>query len=516
MNKRKRTLLSSLLLALIMTLGLSFQSLAARIAFTDLTADVGDEISVNMRITGSGDETIVSSDIMLSYDSSVLEFVSGTGATGGAGSIRVVGTAEDQNSRELLFTLKFRTLRAGESKITVSTQEVYDKDSQLVSIDREGSSAITINGLATDSADASLSALQISPGTLVPEFSPEVTSYTVTVGGDVEKVVVNAPAKDGAASVSVSGGEGLQLGENQIICTVTAQNGAQKTYTVTVNKVEGQVSDGTGAAEGVTLRAPAYSVTVLVPEEGMEVPAGLEARQVSIDNQEVQGWVAAGDTSAHCIFYAVNENGETGFYRYDIAEKTLQRYYGAGSTVTNEEYARVAQEYNSLLKDYNMRFWFILGLIALSVVLLIVIIVLLASRRKNDDFFEQRMDRRGASQERKERRPEVRRETRRESREERYLRDMEEEEAFREEDDLEEPGRSMDETQIFRTPISGGDQEPGMNGETVAFQPIRRERRSGQAADGPEEEFAETKTASRVPAEDENDDDDFESIDLGL
>ncbi len=497
MNKSRKHVWTGFLLALIMTLGMSFQSLAARIAFSDLTADVGDEISVNMRITATGDETIVSSDVMLSYDSSALEFVSGTGATGGAGSLRVVGTAEDQNSKELLFVLKFRALRAGTSKITIFTQEVYDKESQLVTIDREGNSSITINGLATDSADASLSTLQISPGTLVPAFSPDITSYTATVGGDTESIVVNAPANDEAASVSVDGGESLQMGENQIVCTVTAQNGAQKTYTIVVNKVEGTVVDGAEAASGVTLRASAYSVTVLTPEEGMEVPAGLESRQVSIDNQEVQGWVAAGDTSAHCIFYAVNEAGQTGFYRYDISEKTLQRYYGGTSSVTNEEYVRVAEEYNSLLKDYNLRFWIIIGLIALSVVLLIVIIVLMASRGKNDDFIERRPESGGfAEQRRPERRPEVRRQ----SREERYLQGLEEEEeeAAREELAYEKVQKSMGETQVYRTPVTAGETpEPGMNGETVAFAPVRG------------------KSTPEYDGEDE-DDDDFESIDLGL
>ena len=485
MNRRIRNVLAGMMLAAVMTIAAVFPAFAARIAFSDPSVTAGDEFSVTMKITGSNGETIGSADVMLSYDSTALEFVSGTGAEGGAGSVRVTGTAENAGNTELAFELRFRSLKAGTSQITISTQEVYDQDSQLVTIDREGNSTVTAASRSTDSGDATLSDLQISPGNLSPSFSPDVENYTATVGGDVERVAVSAPPANSSASVEISGYEGLQIGENTVVCTVTAQDGQTvKTYTIQVTKVEGTV-DGTAVPEeAVELKTPERVITVLPVEADLEIPEGFESCTVSIDGRDVEGFVwAAEEEPQYCVFYAMNENGETGFYRYDLTEKTLQRYFTDPAGVqSNEQYASLAAEYNSLLKDYNMRFWIIIGLIALSVILLIVVIALVATRGPKDDFFERDGDRqtypeRAASQHRQGAEKEK---GRRISREERYMKDLEAEE---EEAAQEEEAYYSEETQS-RQP------------EPPAAEEDRKKKSSSQ--------------------DDGGDDGDFEYVDLGL
>ncbi len=439
MNRRTKRYFVGLLVTVMLTIAMAFQAFAARIAFSDPSGNVGDEITVTMKITSTGDETINSSDVMLAYNSSSLEFISGTGATGGAGSIRVVGNADNPDSKELAFTLKFKALKPGSSKITVSTQEVYDKDSQIVTIDREGNSTITIAGSATDSANAALSELQIAPGNLSPSFSADVTEYTATVSGDVEKIVVSAAAQDAGATVNVTGNEGLQIGQNQVVCTVMAQNGqAVKTYTINVTKVEGTADENSAAAAaGVPLKTPQRVITVLPAGDDVQIPEGFSPCSVSIDGHDVQGWVWAADTEPrYCVFYAMNEDGVKDFYRYDLTEKTLQRYFedpaSGKDSVSMEQYVATAEEYNSLLHDYNVRFWIIIGLIVLSAILLIAVIVLVMNRGPKDDFIERKEDRedypRKAARERKQERGKERVKERRITREERYLQDLEEEE----------------------------------------------------------------------------------------
>ena len=420
MKKEMKRYFASMALTAAMTAAMSFPAFAARIAFSDPSGNVGDEITVNMKITGSDGETINSSDVMLSYDSSALEFVSGTGATGGAGSLRVVGNADTTGATELSFALKFKALKAGNSQIKVSTQEVYDKDGQTVNIDREGSSAVTIAGAAGASSEA---------GSLSPSFSADVTEYTATVGSDTDKITVSAASADAQASVSVTGNENLQLGDNEIVCTVTAADGQTvKTYTIHVTKVEGAVSDSQVQEEGVQLKTPERLITVLPASEGLDIPEGFTSCEVSIDGHDVQGWIWEEDQNpSYCVFYAMNENGEKDFYRYDLTEKTLQRYFRdpASGTASDGQGATV-DEYNSLLKDYNMRFWIIIGLIALSVILLIVIIVLVATRGPKDDFYERRDD--GDDYPHKAAKEKREKASRRLSREEKYLADLEEEE----------------------------------------------------------------------------------------
>ena len=433
---RLKTILKGVIGAFVMTLAICSQAFAARIAFSDPSAEAGGEVTVSMKITATGNETINSSNVMLTYDPQALQFLEGTGASGDAGSLRVVGTAEAANSTELSFSLKFKALKAGNTSISVSTQEVYNGDGQLVTVEQQGNSVVSVSGAAGASDNAAFSDLQISPGTLTPAFSPDVDSYTAVVGQDVETVTVSALVADESATVSVSGNEGLQMGDNEIVCTVVAADGqTTRTYRVVVTRTEAEVDGEAPVVSQVELRTPERNITVLSADDGPEIPEGFVRCSVTINGQAVYGWIwndeaNPGADAEYCIFYAMNENGETGFYRYDLTEKTLQRYFRDPSGGADGQTGSVgSEEYESLLRDYEIRFWIIMGLIALAVILLIVIIVLVAGRGQRDDFIERREDEDNGWDEE---RPRGQRLTR----EEQYLRDLEEEEeaAEREED----------------------------------------------------------------------------------
>lgn len=426
--KKLKQILTGAAAASFLSIAISFHAFAARIAFSDPAAEAGREVTVNMKITAGEGENINSSNVMLSYDPKALQFLEGTGSTGGAGSIRVVGEAQGNNSRELVFTLKFRALKPGNTAIAISTQEVYNKDGQLVNVSQAGKSVVAITGEAVVSSTAELANLQISPGVLSPAFSPDVDTYTATVSGSVDTVNVNAPAADGGASVEISGNEGLQTGENEILCVVTAQDGqTKKTYRILVTKVEG---DEVPMAERVSLRTYDRTVTVLSSDDAPNVPEGFVQCSVNIDGQAVRGWIwndpeNPGGQPEYCIFYAANEEGERGFYRYDLKEKTLQRYFRdpTGGNGLQAKLNTTAEEYNSLLQDYETRFWMIIGLIVLAVFLLVVIIILVAGRGQRDDFIEKREARDDEWE------AEKRMKRQRLSREEAYLRGLEEDEA---------------------------------------------------------------------------------------
>ena len=78
------------LLVLMFSIVLSFNAFAMgiSISFADVNATVGDEVNLIMTLSSS-DGNIDSATIMLSYDDSVLDFIGGTNAQGGAGSIKV-------------------------------------------------------------------------------------------------------------------------------------------------------------------------------------------------------------------------------------------------------------------------------------------------------------------------------------------------------------------------------------------------------------------------------------------
>ena len=90
------------------------------------------------------------------------------------------------------------------------------------------------------SSNADLGALRVSAGTLNPAFSADITAYTVTVANTVISITVTTQAADGNAAGSNNAAPGFLLSvgsDNIITVTVTAEDGTEKTYTVTVTRL---------------------------------------------------------------------------------------------------------------------------------------------------------------------------------------------------------------------------------------------------------------------------------------
>lgn len=473
MNRRLKQLVNGLVIACAASVILPFQMITAfagnaKISFSDPSAAVGQDFNVSVKISAAEGD-LGTADIMLSYDPAYIEFMSGSNASGGAGSVRLVGSADSDTTTVFNYNLKFKALQAGNSAISVASYEVYDSNTQVVDMSKVGGSTVKVAAPASYSSEAGLSSLKVSPGTLTPAFSAGVDSYTVEVGGDVSKLAVNAVAKDSKAKVLVNGGSNLKIGANSVVCKVTAEDGQTvKSYTITVNKSEGaaanaqasgaavetqgavigelkteidgveysiatsfdpaalpegytqstatyngsQVMAGTGngltliylqGSDGtsgfyiyeetsgalspyVTIDVTAKSIVVLPVDTSVIVPSGFAETMIQLNgSQKIRGWIWQSDTEQkYCVVYGMNENGEKGLYRYDIAEKTFQRYFedpAVANKYDDEEVENLLNEYNALLKDYNIRFIIMVALIVVSLILFFIIINLLMKHR---------------------------------------------------------------------------------------------------------------------------------------
>jgi hypothetical protein len=128
-------------------------------------------------------------------------------------------------------------------------------------------------------ADATLSGLRLSAGTLTPAFAANVTGYTATVGHGVESVTVTPATTDTNATVAYldendavladadAGTPGqqvaLSVGANTIKVRVTATDGlTTRTYTVMVTRAPS--TDATLSALGVSAGtlSPAFAASV--------------------------------------------------------------------------------------------------------------------------------------------------------------------------------------------------------------------------------------------------------------
>lgn len=95
--------------------------------------------------------------------------------------------------------------------------------------------------------NALLTSLQTSSGNLLPDFDPDTVQYDVTFPANVTSVALTPVVQDSLATIEVfddplasgstSSPVNLEIGENTLYCTVTAEDGVtQRTYTVIVTR----------------------------------------------------------------------------------------------------------------------------------------------------------------------------------------------------------------------------------------------------------------------------------------
>ena len=102
------------------------------------------------------------------------------------------------------------------------------------------------------------------------------------------------------------------------------------------------------------LQVASKEIFILDPSEAPDVPAGYRSVSVVVDDQRTGGW--AEDSASQpefVVFYGKAEDGEPGFYRYDLVEKTIQRFIVPETAAGTDEYQSVVREYNQLREDYD-------------------------------------------------------------------------------------------------------------------------------------------------------------------
>ncbi len=169
------------------------------------------------------------------------------GVPNSVGSLQIVPTAKDPNA-----TIKVGnfTVASGQPSPGIPLAEGGQTVITIVITAQDGITVktviITVNRAA--SADATLSNIALSSGTLTPAFAANTLNYTASVSNATTTVKITPLPNDANSSVAVNGttltagsfflNVPLMVGANVITTVVTAQNGTTtKTYTVTVTRV---------------------------------------------------------------------------------------------------------------------------------------------------------------------------------------------------------------------------------------------------------------------------------------
>lgn len=217
------------------------------IAVSASSLNIGQTVTVTAKALGASGESAYA-NMVLTYDASILEFVSCTATYGGGGGS--ISVANDS------FSVTLKAIAAGKASLSLSATDgvIFSTAEELESM-AGSSTSVTVNNEASESADNSLRALTISPGTLSPAFKGSTTKYTATVDNSVTSIAVSAtPVNEKATIESVTGNTNLAVGANVVQIVVKAENGTTATYKITVTRqaagTTGSETTATGGENG--------------------------------------------------------------------------------------------------------------------------------------------------------------------------------------------------------------------------------------------------------------------------
>lgn len=283
------------------------------VSVSSVSGNVGSTVTVSATVKCSSGP-IGAATVVLTYNSSGLQYVSGSGGTnGGSGSVTYAGYG-DGAATSLSFSMKFKILKEGTYSISGSA-DGYNWDEEQLSMS-VGSGSVTGKAVTTNNNtgttnnntgttnnntgntnnnnnnnndnteepeddkdnNSKLKSLKVSPGSLSPAFSANTKSYTVTVPEDTTSVTISAAAQSSKAKVSTSGGKDLKLGPNAAKVVVTAEDGSTTVYNLTIMCGE--------------IKKISMNGQDLVIDEGFAedtIPSGFVKTKVTYDGREYTG-----------------------------------------------------------------------------------------------------------------------------------------------------------------------------------------------------------------------------------
>lgn len=206
------------------------------VEFSDPTVQMGETVEIKVKVKPPSQSVILDTvTLELTYDTNMLEFISGESVTGGDGRITVELKNLTGAWGSISTDLVFRVLYPGETNVEVESAQAVDSNQNDLTI-VYGFSKVVIEEPAGYN-NAMLSSIMVEPGILSPEFSAGVFDYTINVDEDVDQLIINCTTQETDAKYIVDGGSELVAGENLVSIQVTAPDGeSTATYHITVLK----------------------------------------------------------------------------------------------------------------------------------------------------------------------------------------------------------------------------------------------------------------------------------------
>ena len=314
------------------------------------SAVVGNRVTITVTLSSS--TAIGSWEMALNYDKSYLQLVSSTAESGGTKMLGYTTTLSGVKSKS--YTFVFKTLKTGNTRVSVSSYLAYAMDESEMSLTSSSKSIRIMTQAeleASYSKDNNLKGLSVTVGEesfdLEEEFAKDTLEYHVTVPTGTTMVNVTATKNDSTASVDGDGEIEVTEGLNTIPIVVTAQNGDEKTYTLIVN-VEDQ--------NPIEVAIDGKNYTVVKSDSLLTAPAAFTATTVEIDGFQIPAFV--NEAVGYTLVGLKDEEGNISYYRYQNGEYSLYNELTSKSYTlvpvafdTELDYIKTAVEINGATMD---------------------------------------------------------------------------------------------------------------------------------------------------------------------
>lgn len=149
-----------------------------------------------------------------------------------------------------------------------------------------------------------LGSLNISTGTIEPNFDANVSEYSIELPKDTKTISINAESQDSKARINGAGEINLNPGENIINITVIAENNDEKVYTIKAYVDE---------APDVYLKYKDKEIGVIKNLRGVTIPEGFNEKEHTINDYKIKTF----DNEHFTIIYGIDSEENKNFYIID-------------------------------------------------------------------------------------------------------------------------------------------------------------------------------------------------------
>lgn len=334
---------------------------------------VGGEIPVTVRIDGGG-QPIGDVNVTLSYDTALLEFISGTSVEGGEGTLTLTRSGTGAET-EMVFEMLFRGLAEGTAAIRVTDSTAYLFSDETLNL-TAGESAVTIG---PDDGTGGAAPSGEPTERILGQESIEINGAYYAIYENFSDALI--PAGFTRSTVQYAGVEHSAIRQDSSGKVMLFMiSGEEDPITVLYNE-----SDSTFIrAERVDVSESFY-IYVLSSADGSGLPEAFYETSLALHGVNFPAWQNM-EANDFYLIYALSSGGVEGFYQYDQVDTTYQRYVAPvkAEEPEQEEDSSTLGKVQKIITDNLLILAAAVGVIVLILFIIILVLSVKLGRRNEE------------------------------------------------------------------------------------------------------------------------------------